>query len=358
MEDRSETTIFYWSGTGNSFRVASWLHDCYAQHEVQAGLSEMHRENLASLNLEKNKSLILTFPTHGFTAPYHVIRFVLSLPKGDGAKAYCFATRAGTKFGSFHFPGLSGSAMFIVAFLLLLKGYLPTGLMGVDMPTNWYSLHPIQGKKSLLSIVGRAEKKVKQVAVSVIEGKRFLLSFGNCMELVAGALLFPISLVYLFFGRFFLAKLFFADNRCDGCGLCAANCSIQAVQLKGGKKKRPYWKFNCENCMRCAAICPQNAVEAGHSWALLLYLLTSVSTFSYLVSEAGFQKIPGFLGWLLYPPFLFVVVFISYYIFDKLMRIPAINAVFSYTTFTRLPFWGRYKEPNTNLLKIKRSSKR
>jgi hypothetical protein len=50
--------------------------------------------------------------------------------------------------------------------------------------------------------------------------------------------------------------------------------------------------------------------------------------------------------------YFYPAIFISYFIFTALLRIPAINWIFAHTTMTHLPFWGRYREPNTKLNKI------
>ncbi len=50
--------------------------------------------------------------------------------------------------------------------------------------------------------------------------------------------------------------------------------------------------------------------------------------------------------------YLYPAIFIAYYIFNALIRIPAINWIFVHTTMTHFPFWGRYREPNTKLKNI------
>jgi heme/copper-type cytochrome/quinol oxidase subunit 3 len=110
--------------------------------------------------------------------------------------------------------------------------------------------------------------------------------------------------------------------------------------------------------MRCAAICPQNAIEAGQSWGLVLYLLLSVPLSVYFLSQLNilFPQIPvsgaGWIKSVLKFIFFYLTLFISYHIFYLLLRIPLVNRVFSYTTMTHLTSWGRYREKNTDLKKI------
>lgn len=98
--------------------------------------------------------------------------------------------------------------------------------------------------------------------------------------------------------------------------------------------------------MRCSALCPQNAIEAGQSWGVILYFITviPVSFFIPVITKTGggFESVLDILSF--YP-----AIFISYYIFHFLLRIPAINWLFTHTTMTHFSFWGRYHEPDTKL---------
>lgn len=173
-----------------------------------------------------------------------------------------------------------------------------------------------------------------------------------------GLSLFLISAGYLLVGRFFLSKLFFANNNCNGCGICAEHCPVSAIKMKGKKNPRPFWQYNCESCMRCAAFCPQNAIEAGHSWAVVLYFITTVPVAAYFFSwlnghaaDAG-SRAEFWMSDLLDLIWFYPALFISYYIFSTMIRIPVVNRIFTCTTMTHLPFWGRYREPDTRLKDI------
>ena len=359
-DSNKRATIYYWSGTGNSHRVAQWMGTSVEESGAKSHIfsfAEAKSKNLLSANSES--FLTLVFPTHGFTAPWHVLKFAWNLPRGYGAHAYCVATRAGLKFGSLFVPGISGSATFIISLLLMLKGYTVHGAMSVDMPSNWYSLHPIQSKTSHEAIIERAERKVGGFMGKALGQSRVWFTRNNLYEIIWGLLLLPISILYLCFGKFFLAKLFFANRRCDGCGLCAKHCAVRAITMRGNDNRKPYWKYNCESCMRCAAVCPQNAIEAGHSWGIILYFITAVPVSAYLFSVLGIDsgssattasKLFGNVVNILY---YYPAIFISYFGFSLLIRVPFLNSLFTRTTLTHIPFWGRYREPGTKLRDLK-----
>lgn len=335
------------SGTGNSYRVSTWLGEMAGKNGSNTTvLSAKNGKPAKDIKNGKDNLLGIVFPAHGFTMPWHILKFVYRLPRGKSRHVFCVATRGSLKFGKVFVPGMSGSGTFIIALLLFLKGYNVRGVMSVNMPSNWFSLHPIQRGKSHGAIIARAKGKVTGFIETIHSKGKVWFTLNNLYEMIGGILLSPVSIGYLFFGRFFLAKLFFANSQCNGCGVCAKHCSFGAIKMWGKKNPKPFWKYSCESCMRCSALCPQNAIEAGQSWGVILYFITviPVSFFIPVITKtgSGFESVLDKLSF--YP-----AIFISYFIFHFLLRIPAINWLFTHTTTTHFSFWGRYREPDSNL---------
>ncbi|NLP12275.1 (4Fe-4S)-binding protein [bacterium] len=345
----------FWSGTGNSYQVACWLAEQAEKKGVNAHVLPLEQAAPAQKTADNADRLMgLVFPTHGFTAPWQVLKSAWRLPRGRAVPAFCVTTRAGLKFGPLFIPGISGSAPFIVSLLLFLKGYRVRGAMSVDMPSNWFSLHPIQSRKKQEAIILRARPRVLGLMERLLCGNSVWCTRNNFFEIIWGILLSWISVAYLLIGRFFLAKLFFANGKCDGCGVCAAHCPVCAIRMRGSRSSRPFWTYRCESCMRCAVLCPRNAVEAGHSWGVVLYYLTSVPVAALLFSWLGGRLTAEQSGLslalqlLLYYP----AIFFSYFLFHALLRLRIVNWLFTHTTMTHLPFWGRYHAPDVHLKNI------
>jgi Pyruvate/2-oxoacid:ferredoxin oxidoreductase delta subunit len=351
--------IYFWSGTGNSHRVSTLMGKIAEKYGLKTRVFSIDKINTAEeIKCDDDSIVGIVFPTHGFTAPWHILKFVWNLPRSNSTHAFCVATRAGLKFGPIFTPGISGSATFIIALILILKGYNVRGSMSVDMPSNWFSFHPIQSRESHEAIINRAEHRIVRFMERILPNSKVWFTINNLYEITWGIFLSLISIAYLLIGRFFLTKLFFANKNCDGCGVCASYCPVEAIKMRGRKNPKPFWKYNCESCMRCAAFCPHNAIEAGHSWGVILYFITAVPVSAKLFSWFGMYIhgignmetlwIADILNLIYYYP----AIFTSYYIFNALIRIPAINWIFTHTTMTHLSFWGRYREPDTKLKNI------
>ncbi|NPV86465.1 MAG: 4Fe-4S binding protein [Anaerolineae bacterium] len=351
------TQIYFLSGTGNSFRVASWIHETALQ---QGGLANLTPIEAARPSEEiypgADSLLALVFPTHGFTTPWAMLKFALRLPACKATSVIVLPTRAGVKFGRVFLPGLEGTAGYLLAAIFALKGYRIRGVMALDMPSNWIALHPGFSIPSAQAIIQRARPKLNLFLHNIYAGKNDLRGI---IPLLLGLALLPVSAGYLLIGRFGLCKLFFATNRCDGCGLCARNCPANAIVMKGKHPPRPYWTFSCESCMRCMNFCPKQAIEASHLLAVVFLMITNVSASVLLLNWISSQISwisrlnNSIVSWLLQYVYILTSMAVVYWLFSKLICVPWINTFFSYATLTR--FYRRYHEPDTKLEQLKKN---
>jgi Pyruvate/2-oxoacid:ferredoxin oxidoreductase delta subunit len=171
-------------------------------------------------------------------------------------------------------PGFAGTATWLPALIVALKGYRVRGLTGLDLPANWNALHPGMNAAHARFFSRRARVKVRRFTARMIAGGTWIATTCNALELLLGVALLPLSLGYLVGGKLFFSQLFFADHRCDGCGLCVAACPEKAIRTVRG---RPRWTLRCESCQRCMALCPKQAVQAHHGLAAFGIWLTGLA---------------------------------------------------------------------------------
>ncbi|MCY2929667.1 MAG: EFR1 family ferrodoxin [Planctomycetota bacterium] len=349
MGGYARASLYYMSGTGNTFRVANWMADEAGRAGATVTTESLEQAHPPADGGE-GKLVMLLSPTHGFTAPWHAIRFALRLPRGRDAHAAVVMTRAGSKIAGRRLPGLEGTGGYLLAGILAAKGYRVRGVLPVDMPSNWISFHPGFKPASVDDIVAHAAPRARAFARDVLGGRK---RFGGFIGLLLGLVLLPVSVGYLLAGRFLLAKFFFANNRCNGCGQCAQCCPTATLRMIGRKNPRPYWSLSCEGCMRCMAFCPTRAIEAGWSWAVLLVYATHVPAVMFLLNRLPLPAAwaEALSAWwivaLLQYVYLLVSMVICYGFFHLMLRIPAVNWLFTVTTPTHV--YRRYHEPGTKL---------
>jgi NAD-dependent dihydropyrimidine dehydrogenase PreA subunit len=304
----------------------------------------------AELTASEETLVGLVNPTHGFMVPWNMLKFAFKMPRKRRARAFCVAARAGWFIGPRQVPGIAGLAAFIPALILRLKGYKIRGVMSINMPTNWLALHWGMKDKNNEKVFTRSHPRVCDFMTKILDGKKHWATLNNLWELLWSILLWWIALLYICFGRFFLAKLFFADARCDGCGICRNFCSVGGVTVSAKTGSRPYWKIYCETCMRCMAYCPKQAIQASWPWAAFLIWITGSPWFALWIR----RLIPGLSGvlngWvemLVTMLITLAVICLFYLFFHVLGRIRFINAFFRYTTPTS--YWRRYHAPGVKL---------
>ena len=345
------------SGTGNTYRVAQWMREIAEQHSVPAEITmidNVKREDFD--NPQKDRLYGIMFPAHGLMAPWSMIKFLFRMPFGNKAPVMIISTRGGIRLGSIVIPGAVGFGNFFAALILLLKGYRIKGLFSLDMPVNLINIHWGMNHKNTEAILTGARKKINPVMDRILTGKNVFYLLNNLWELAWAVLFFwliPIfPILYLLVAKLFMAKLMFADNRCNGCGVCAGYCPNQAIRMKkAGNNKRPFWTYHCEGCMRCMAYCKKEAIIAGHSWGMILFYITSVPLNFFLLQKTNLFAVMGIENFWLKQTvemiYAIPAIIVSYWIFWILIQIPFINTLFTYTTFTR--YFRRYHEPETRL---------
>jgi Pyruvate/2-oxoacid:ferredoxin oxidoreductase delta subunit len=337
--------IYYFSGTGNARKVASWIRD---EASKTAWIAETH--DLALIDRrsvsapDKDAMIGFTSPTHGFNFPPIMMYFIFHFPRTkNGNRVFILNTRAGTKFGRIFLPGLSGVTLWLSALVLWIKGYSIVGLHSIDMPSNWISIHPGLSEEKVNSIYQRCRRVTQQFAENILGNKK---NFDAVYNIVQDCLFAPISLLYFLIGRFVFAKSFYASSRCTNCNACICNCPVKAIITVSGQ---PFWTYRCESCMRCMNECPERAIETGHGYiAGTIFLINSWILVRLWASIANHIRLDN--HYVFFPIIKFIVdsgvtliiLMLVYRMVHFLKRIAILRQIIEYTSLTKYLFWKRY----------------
>ena len=334
-----------WSGTGNTLRVAEQLAEAARSRGAVAHV--LSSTSAVEARPHSRRLLGLLAPTHGFTAPWPIIKAALTLPWVRGTDVFVLVTRGGTRVGGRTVPGFEGTAAYLPAALLALRGARVRGVGAIDMPLNWTVIVPALDAEGIAEIVERGHTQTDAFSKRLLSGNN---AFEGRGRLVLGTLVLPLSLGYMLIGRLILAKVFFADERCTSCGTCERDCPQGAVRLIG-KARRPYWTYDCQSCMRCMSNCPTDAIQGGQGWLLFYVWLISLPI-AEMAGTAFLGRFGISAGWvsgvvrvLTGYFWIMVSVWLAYAAIWLALFVPGLSFVLSRVTLTRI--YRRYRGPRT-----------
>lgn len=340
----SSVRIWYFSGTGNARFAANHICDSVKGLGYTASSHSIINESFQKTNLDSNSLLGFCYPTHGFNAPPVMLKFLTNLPRGRN-RFFLLNTRAGLKMSKIHVAGLGGIALWLPMLILRLKGYQPVGFRPLDMPSNWISLHPGIRIKVVISIKLHCTQTLNRFSRRIVSGRPVL---NGLLWLPLDIAVAPVALLYYLFGRFFLAKTFFASYRCNGCGACIKHCPVSAIVEKD---KRPYWSFRCESCMKCMNTCPQRAIETAHGFSFVFWWLglSLMPTLLFrlllrysLISPDIYNEYRTLVDYVTEIALGFLVVFWGYRLLHWLLGFKLPNRLITWLSPTHYKFWRRY----------------
>ena len=336
--------IWYFSGTGNAKFAAEHIAKNASEKNIPNRVFNVAQDPIKPEALDQDKLIGFCFPTHGFNAPPIILKFLWNFPKGQ-SDVFLLNTRAGLKMSKLHLPGIGGLALWLTALILALKGYHVRGFRPLDMPSNWISLHPGVRKKVVQSIHSNCKQTLNRFSNRIFKGKWVL---NGLIWIPIDILVSPISVAYYFYGRFALAKTYFANTACNNCNLCIDDCPVKAIIEKDG---RPFWTINCESCMHCMNACPHRAIETAHSIVIPLWWLAfsliphwtvkGLVNFGYISQEFYLQ----YYDYIFYGVMLSLgslLVLYGYRLLHWLLGFKSINKIITYTSLTHYSWWRRY----------------
>ncbi len=238
-----KTTIYYFSGTGNSLVIARDLS------------LELGRTRVISITKVINQNKVipdadrvgLVYPVYVGGPPLIVNDFVEKLEITN--KQYLFLV---TNYG-----GMQGAAASRIKRVLRRRRIKLSAVFGITMPGNYTPLYEPPSLKKQKRIFEEEKNKVKEISKIIKEG-----TVGrHQMNCILGRW-FLWEPLYAAFGSKMLGqdKRFWVTDDCDSCGICQRVCPVKNVKIIN---KKPAWQHNCQQCFACFHWCPKEAIQSG-----------------------------------------------------------------------------------------------
>jgi ferredoxin/flavodoxin len=239
-----KAALFYFSGTGNTWRTAT----LYAAHLRQSGwgIEVVAVESAGGDAFTPAMDCLgVGFPVYAFGPPRVVDAFLRILPPGKGRPAFVWAVAA----------GIVGGATAIVCDRLDSSGYRVVHEQAYRAPENghWRWSDPTVAAMGKERAWRRIEGLVARAAAELGAGKVRRTRPGHVRRrLMSGRLWREYLRSCAHAGRYMGVTA-----ACRSCGLCAAVCPTSAMPSKPLEGRIG---CECTLCLRCASICPVQAI--------------------------------------------------------------------------------------------------
>ncbi len=232
------TTIYYFSATGNSLKVAKDL----SEQVEECRIVRISRDNLSITQDLQSEKIGFIFPIYNFGIPSMVKKFVENLQLKKNTYVFAIAT----------YGGMVGSPFSEIKRALKKKDVNLSAAFTINMP----------GSDVLLMAPASEEEKskcFKEEKEHIIKISSIINTRQSC-EYKSNA---PMDALYkvmynVSFNPKNMGKNFWTDEKCNGCGICSQACPANNITMKNGK---PNWEHQCESCLACIQWCPQNSLQ-------------------------------------------------------------------------------------------------
>jgi ferredoxin len=282
--------VHYFSGTGNTYRVSSLVKKKLEENGFVVWLNSVENGKYAG----PSDLDIFAFPVYAYDVPDIMMKYLHGIMPVEKKKAAVIAVH-GMLWQKPRVPGDGGDPGYSFEHArraLARKGYDVAYTMAVGYPHSISMLlsTPPSAEQSLIRAA--SDMRVEEFSRKIAADDR---SLQKCGILPAFYSLLP-GLLFRFFGRMGLGKLYVADTGCIKCGKCIQSCPSKAIRFSLG---RPRWDWKCQGCQRCINICPNNAIQASlfRAFAMFAGLFVPWNEMAYLLLRISvFSPHPGLAG--------------------------------------------------------------
>lgn len=233
--------IYYFSATGNSKYVAERIAG--ALGDTAASIVNADTK----LRLAEGEDFGLVTPTNWWELPVLVRDFLANIKITESRNNYIFLVAT---YGTT--PGCCGED---ARRILVKKGIRLGASFSIKMPDNWTPIFDLSDPVKVAKQNQDTEVYIADV-ISRIQARETGDHTERRMPYAVWLITDPLL------NKERRTKNFYVKDACIGCGLCARNCPVKAIEIKD---KKPVWvKDKCALCLGCLHRCPKFAIQYGN----------------------------------------------------------------------------------------------
>jgi ferredoxin len=238
------TTLYYFSGTGNTLAIVRRLRDRLDRCEIVSIASAVNDRSRGPVTGE---AVGIVTPIYMHNMPHIVSRFLDRIESAE----YLFFVYTGA--------GDLGRGIKRTKSRVRDCGLTLSAVFNVAMPSN-YTPYGYPDDAAQARLLADAERALDTIVDRV--GNR-ATHFDENGTGFFKANIFPgpfYNLGYRFIPR--MDGSFSVDDTCINCGICAQVCPVENIAMVDGV---PEWNHRCEQCFACLQWCPVDAIQYGKS---------------------------------------------------------------------------------------------
>ncbi|MFH1416423.1 MAG: EFR1 family ferrodoxin [Elusimicrobiota bacterium] len=237
-----QTRIFYFSGTGNSLKVA---------REIARNIPDTHLISIpeamqtgAGFSADR---IGLVFPVYMWGLPLMVKEFIKTM-KVDSLK-YVFAVAT--------YGGMPGATLKQAARLIEEQGGMLSAGFCVKMHGNYTPLYEAIAEEKQKLLFEQAAVKIEKLSGIIASNSEHKIESSN---IIVNALFSGILYKLMSPKIHEMDNAFWVNDKCNGCRICEKVCLSGNIEINEDK---PVWQGRCEQCLACLQWCPEEAIESG-----------------------------------------------------------------------------------------------
>jgi len=230
--------IFYFTGTGNCYSVASRLGE-----KLDAELVSI-TNYLAQPYIIEDDVIGVVTPVYSTDLPSVVVNFLEQVQLKGTRYIFCVATMG----------AMAGRTLYHVKDILHKRRLILNAGFTVTLPDN--SIIFPSGEKRMQMLLGAEEANVNKIGELLYEHEENSVRIKDFFlwKIVAAVGMWTLKSI-LNVNHKKINK-----DKCNGCGICAKICPAGCITME---KDHPVFGEGCLTCFGCAQWCPNEAINLG-----------------------------------------------------------------------------------------------
>ncbi|MDR2784019.1 MAG: EFR1 family ferrodoxin [Treponema sp.] len=230
-----DNIIFYFTGTGNSLKVAKTISKELDNAEI------VSMNKLEKCNLSKQYGTIgFVYPVYYWGMPNIVRNFVEKLDLTNNRETYFYGVAT--------FGGLAGNGISQLNDLLINRHNIKLNYgQKIKMFANYIVAYNMSGK--VKEITNKSDKKIVPVINAIKNKKDKRVKSKKIFDKIYNKYIDKLKS---------MDKDYIVSDNCTGCKICKNICPAKNIEIINGI---PHFGHNCEQCVACIQYCPQKAIN-------------------------------------------------------------------------------------------------